>query len=127
MKRRLIPQCMDPPLPDRRRVLPGGLVLGENDERIQNQALENRTSLEDEPIFPGYFVASMENYKGKTLGTFIVKADRMYDAILKIEADIGRHLWLSNGNRDHQVGIATVAMSCNQVCLRRIRKENVFL
>lgn len=127
MKRRPIPQCIDPPMPDRRRVLPGGLVLGENDENIQNRALENRASLEHEPPFPGYFVARLEDHTGAVLGVFVIHAERMYDAITKVESDVGRYMWLSNGDKNHQVGIPQIALSCNLVRLERVRKENIFL
>ncbi len=128
IRRKNIPQHMDPPLPDRRRVLPGGLVLGDDDMRIRALAIENRANLETEEPFPSYFVATRENYKGNVIGTFIIQADRMMDAMAKIEEDVGgRHLWLTNGDGNHFVGLPHIAMTVNFIGLRRIRKDNCLI
>lgn len=119
---------MDPPLPDQRRVLPGGYVLGDDNERIETAAQENRINVEmSSSVFPGYFVAVHEDFKGTNLGTYVIQAETMYEAILKVEKDLGRHMWLSNGNPDHQVGITRLVLTCNLLSLRRVRKENCFV
>jgi hypothetical protein len=107
--------------------LPGGLVLGNDNAIIESTALQNRIRLQGEIPHPSWFVATQEDGRGKILGTFIIQAERTIEAIEKIEQDVGRHLWLTNGG-DHVVGLPNkLALSIHFIALQKIRKENCLL
>jgi len=105
--------------------LPGGMVLGEDNAVIQTTALHDRLRLEDEVRHPAWFVATHSDDVGNVIGTFIVQAERTIEAIEKIEQDMGRHFWLTEG--EHVVGFPKLALTVPFIGLQRIRKDNCLL
>jgi hypothetical protein len=119
-----LPPYIDPPLPDRKVVLPGGLVLTD-DPAIREHALRFRLGLEDEPIELSHFVAIQHDADGNLINTYILHAPRSLTAIERVEQDIGRHFWF--GNQHHIVGIPRFVPHVSYVDLRKVRKENILI